>query len=152
MRKLTQELRDAAERYMRDLAQQAPQRRTTPTPSCRSRTSKSMLDRMEDIARNGARQDAEAMLDRNAGHVREHAERARRPGRPGEREMRKQMSELGKLLRDQQALRDDTFRRDQREQLAPRRARGEPGRSAPSRRSTSASGRCATVSPRCSGG
>jgi hypothetical protein len=31
--------------------------------------------------------------------------------------MRKQMDELGKLLRDQQALRDDTFRQDQREQL-----------------------------------
>ena len=29
--------------------------------------------------------------------------------------MRKQIDELGKLLRDQQALRDDTFRSDQRD-------------------------------------
>jgi hypothetical protein len=36
---------------------------------------------------------------------------------PASRELRKQMDELGKLLRDQQALRDDTFRQDQREQL-----------------------------------
>jgi hypothetical protein len=41
------------------------------------------------------------------------------------REMRKQLSELQKLLRDQQALRDDTFRRDQRERL--RRDAGKDG-------------------------
>ncbi len=43
--------------------------------------------------------------------------------------MRKQLDELGKLLRDQQALRDDTFRSDQRDRerkRAERRAR-QPG-------------------------
>jgi hypothetical protein len=44
---------------------------------------------------------------------------------PAMREMRKQLSELEKLLRDQQTLRDDVFRRDQRERL--RRDSGEDG-------------------------
>jgi hypothetical protein len=42
---------------------------------------------------------------------------------PAEREMRREMGELDKLMRDQQALRDDTFRRDQHE----RKRRSAPG-------------------------
>jgi hypothetical protein len=42
---------------------------------------------------------------------------------PTSRELRKQLSELEKLLHDQQSLRDDTFRRDQRE----RNRRGAQG-------------------------
>jgi uncharacterized protein (TIGR02302 family) len=126
LRKLTQELRDAAERYMRDLAQQAPQQPNDADAQLPQQDLESMLDRMEDMARNGARQDAEAMLDemqnmfenmRGAGDARDDQ---------ASREMRKQMDELGKLLRDQQALRDDTFRQDQREQLG-RNAPGDQG-------------------------
>jgi len=117
LRKLTQELRDAAERYMRDLAQQAPQQQDDADSQRPQQDLESMLDRMQDMARNGSRQDAEAMLDemqnmfenmRGAGSAQEDQ---------ASRELRKQMDELGKLLRDQQALRDDTFRQDQREQL-----------------------------------
>jgi hypothetical protein len=39
---------------------------------------------------------------------------------PAEREMRKQIGELEKLLHDQQALRDDTFRSDQRDRARKR--------------------------------
>ena len=63
LRKLTQELRDAAERYMRDLAEQAPQQQNDSDAQQPQQDLESMLDRMEDMARNGARQDAEAMLD-----------------------------------------------------------------------------------------
>ena len=75
----------------------------------------SLLDRMEDIARNGARQDAEAMLDQLQNMFENMRSARDAEASPAEREMRKQMGELDKLLRDQQALRDDTFRRDQRE-------------------------------------
>src|SRR3984957_15552292 len=44
---------------------------------------------------------------------------------PAEREIRKQIGELEKLLRDQQALRDDTFRSDQKDR-ARKRARRNP--------------------------
>jgi hypothetical protein len=47
---------------------------------------------------------------------------------PAEREMRKQIGELEKLLHDQQALRDDTFRSDQRDHARKRsRNRVSPG-------------------------
>jgi len=91
-----------------------------------------MLDRMEDMARNGARQDAEAMLDemqnmfenmRGAGDAQDDQ---------ASREMRKQMDELGKLLRDQQGLRDDTFRQDQREQLGRDAPEGQGDQANPS--------------------
>ena len=84
------------------------------------------MDRMEEAARNGTREEAEAMLDQmqemfeNMRSAEENAES------PAEQAMRKQMDELGKLLRDQQALRDDTFRSDQRDrerERAQRRAR-----------------------------
>ena len=44
---------------------------------------------------------------------------------PGEREMRKQIGELEKLLRDQQALRDDTFRSDQKDRARKRARRNQ---------------------------
>jgi uncharacterized protein (TIGR02302 family) len=117
LRKLTQDLRDAAERYMRDLAQQGPPRDDNADVALPQQDLEAMLDKMDNLARNGARQDAEAMLDqlqnmfenmRGAPDAQEDA---------ANRELRNQLNELGKLLRDQQALRDDTFRRDQREQL-----------------------------------
>ena len=132
LRKLTQELRDAAERYMRDLAQQTPQQPNDADAQLPQQDLESMLDRMEDMARNGARQDAEAMLDemqnmfenmRGAGDAQDDQ---------ASREMRKQMDELGKLLRDQQGLRDDTFRQDQREQLGRDAPEGQGDQANPS--------------------
>jgi hypothetical protein len=83
---------------------------------------------MEETARNGSREDAQAMLDQ----MQEMFEnmRSARDGQesPAEREMRKQIGELEKLLRDQQALRDDTFRSDQRDRA---RKRAQRNRSAP---------------------
>src|SRR5271168_5054209 len=88
-----------------------------------------LLDQMEDTARNGSREDAQAMLDQ----MQEMFEnmRSAREGQesPGEREMRKQIGELEKLLRDQQALRDDTFRSDQKDRARkrPQRNQSSPG-------------------------
>ena len=84
LRKLTQELRDAAERYMRDLAQQAPQQPNDADAQLPQQDLESMLDRMEDMARNGARQDAEAMLDEMQNMFENMRGAERRPGRPGE--------------------------------------------------------------------
>jgi Domain of unknown function (DUF4175) len=87
-----------------------------------------LLNQMEDTARNGSREDAQAMLDQ----MQEMFEnmRSARDGEesPGEREMRKQIGELEKLLHDQQALRDDTFRSDQRDRARKRaHNRAAPG-------------------------
>jgi uncharacterized protein (TIGR02302 family) len=124
IRQLTQELRDAAERYMRDLASQAPDADANAEPM-EEQDLESLLDRFADAARNGAREDAEAMLDRLQTMFENMRSAHQAEADPAMREMRKQLGELEKLLRDQQALRDDTFRRDQRERL--RRDSGEDG-------------------------
>ncbi len=128
IRALTKELREAAERYMRDLAEQDPGAEQDAAPM-EEKDLESMLDRFEDTARNGARQDAEAMLDQLQNMFENMRSARQAESDPAMREMRKQLGELEKLLRDQQALRDDTFRRDQRDRL--RRGARKPDGAAP---------------------
>jgi uncharacterized protein (TIGR02302 family) len=111
---LTKELREAAERFMSELARQDKNANPDDMPMD-AKDLDSMLDRMEDTARNGAREDAEAMLDQLQDMFENMQSGRESPPSAAEREMRKQLGELDKLLRDQQQLRDDTFRRDQRE-------------------------------------
>ena len=87
-----------------------------------------MMDRMEDAARNGAREDAQAMLDQLQDMFENMRSGREAEESPDERAMRKQIGELEKLLHDQQALRDDTFRSDQRDRAQKRaRKRTPPG-------------------------
>jgi uncharacterized protein (TIGR02302 family) len=112
IKKLMQNLREAARRFANEMAKNAEQ---SPQDSQdQAQDLDKLMDRMEDAARNGTREDADAMLDQ----MQEMFENMR-SGRdaeesPAERAMRKQIGELEKILRDQQALRDDTFRSDQR--------------------------------------
>ena len=182
IRKLMQNLREAARRFAGEMARRpsATATRARQDSNQQAQDLDKMMDRMEETARNGARDQAEAMLDQmqemfeNMRSAREAEES------PAERAMRKEMDELGKLMNDQQALRDDTFRSDQRERELKRgQKRASPGqrrsgqeattvgprgqdqgevapsptRAAPTREtSSSASGRrrCATGSPKCS--
>lgn len=117
--KLTKELRELAERYLLEMAKSAEKANPEDEP-LDAQDLDSMLDRLEDSARNGARSDAEAMLDQ-LQNLFENMRGARSAQQSqAEREMRQQMNELDKLLRDQQALRDDTFKRNQRD-----KSRGE---------------------------
>jgi uncharacterized protein (TIGR02302 family) len=123
IRKLMQALREAAQRFANEMAKDAEQ---SPQDSQeQAQDLDKLMDRMEDAARNGTREDAQAMLDQ----LQEMFENMR-SGReaeesPAERAMRKQIGELEKLLRDQQALRDDTFRSDQRDRGQKRKS-GQP--------------------------
>ena len=80
---------------------------------------------MEDTARNGSREDAQAMLDQMQEMFENMRSAQRSQESPAEREMRKQIGELEKLLRDQQALRDDTFRSDQKDRARKRAQRNQ---------------------------
>jgi uncharacterized protein (TIGR02302 family) len=114
IRKLTEAMREAAKRYMGELARKSPSE-SADAPNMREQDLDSLMDRMENTARNGAREDAEAMLD-EMQEMFENMQSGREAGAsPGQRELNRQMRDLDKLLRDQQALRDDTFRQDQRE-------------------------------------
>jgi uncharacterized protein (TIGR02302 family) len=128
IRKLMDQLREAAKRFMSEMASNADPQASPNDQDMQAQDLDKLLDRMEDTARNGAREDAESMLDQ----MQEMFEnmRSARDGEesPGEREMRKQLGELEKLLRDQQALRDDTFRSDQRDRARKHsRKRAAPG-------------------------
>jgi uncharacterized protein (TIGR02302 family) len=128
IRKLMEQLREAAKRFMSEMARNDQPDANAQDQNLQSQDLDKLLDRMEDTARNGAREDAEAMLDQmqemfeNMRSAREGEES------PAEREMRKQIGELEKLLHDQQALRDDTFRSDQRDHARKRaKNRAAPG-------------------------
>ena len=122
IRKLMQNLREAARRFMSEMARNSEE--SPDTSDMQAQDLDKLLDRMEDTARNGAREDAEAMLDEMQDMF-ENMRGARDAEEgPEERAMRKQIGELEKLLRDQQALRDDTFRSDQRDQAKRRSRRG----------------------------
>ncbi len=120
IRKLMQNLREAAKRFMSQMARNDQSSANPDDQAMQSQDLDKLLDRMEDTARNGAREDAEAMLDQ----MQEMFENMRSAGdaqeSPAERQMRKQIGELEKLLHDQQALRDDTFRSDQRDRARKR--------------------------------
>ncbi len=120
IRKLMQNLREAANRFMSEMARNAEQ--APDAPDVQSQDLDKMMDRMEETARSGAREDAEAMLDQMQDMFENMRSAREAEESPEERAMRKQIGELEKLLRDQQALRDDTFRSDQRDH-AQRRAR-----------------------------
>ncbi len=125
IKKLMQNLREAAQRFANEMAKDAEQ---SPQDSQeQAQDLDKLMDRMEDAARNGTREDAEAMLDQ----MQEMFEnmRSARSGEESqaERAMRKQIDELEKLLHDQQALRDDTFRSDQRDRGQRRGQKRKPG-------------------------
>jgi len=129
IRQLMQQLRDAAQRFASEMARDQPQDNADDAQPMDEKDLNSLLDQMEDKARNGAKEDAQAMLDQLQDMF-ENLKSARE-GRasPGERELQKQIGELEKLLRDQQALRDDTFRseqRDRRKQASPNSDNGAP--------------------------
>jgi uncharacterized protein (TIGR02302 family) len=120
IRELMKELRAAAEKFTRELAQRPNEGRDS--ESMTTQDLDNLLDRMEDTARTGDKAQAQAMLDQ-LQNLFENMKSAKSHSSPAERELRRQMGELDKLMRDQQALRDDTFRRDQRE----RKRRAAPG-------------------------
>jgi uncharacterized protein (TIGR02302 family) len=124
IKKLMQQLREAANRFMSEMARNSPDSNPE-DQNLQAQDLNKLMDQMENEARNGSREDAQAMLDQ----MQEMFEnmRSAQDGQesPAEREMRKQIGELEKLLRDQQALRDDTFRSDQKDRARKRARRNQ---------------------------
>jgi uncharacterized protein (TIGR02302 family) len=114
IRELMKELRAAAEKFTRELAQRQNDQQDQDSQNLTTEDLNKLLDQMEDTARTGEKAQAQAMLDQ-LQNLFENMKSARRGASPAEKELRREMGELDKLMRDQQALRDETFRRDQRE-------------------------------------
>jgi uncharacterized protein (TIGR02302 family) len=125
LKRLMDQLRAALDKFVQELAeqmlrdrpnaerQQDPNDRTlTITP----RDLQALLDRMEEMARNGNTADAQRMLDQ-LQRLMENLQNAQRRNQQNQmsREMNRALSELDRLTREQQQLRDETFQDRQRQ-------------------------------------
>ncbi len=122
---LMDELREAMQEYRREMARQNPNnqngenQQAMPENMLRQRDLDNMLDQIENLARSGARDQAQQMLQElqrmmnnlQAGRQ----QRQQQQGGP----MRQQMDKLGELMRQQQQLMDETMRADRDRQSQP---------------------------------
>jgi uncharacterized protein (TIGR02302 family) len=136
IKKLTQDLRAALDKFLQALAEQMrknPQQLARPldqnTRMLRPQDLKSMIDRMEQLARSGAKDAAKRLLE-ELQQMLENLQMAR-PGQQGgddmDDDMMSALDELGNMIREQQNLRDKTFRQgqDQRRNQQQRGQRGQ---------------------------
>ena len=114
--KLTQALKEQLEKYLAEMAQRnndadasAPVDRNAKTVS--PKDLQSLLDRMQQSARNGDVAEAQRLLDQLQNILENLKSAQRGQGQNGQQQMNRSMNALDKMMRDQQALRDKTFKR-----------------------------------------
>lgn len=118
IQRLTQELREAMQEFMQALAEEAqrngPMAGQQPmdpnTRSVRPEDLQNMLNRIEDMARNGSRDAARQMLSELQNMLNGLQAGRQQSPRQGQSQMSQAMDELGDMVRRQQQLRDRTFR------------------------------------------
>jgi uncharacterized protein (TIGR02302 family) len=136
IKRLTQELRAALDKFLQALAEQMqknPQMARPLDPNVSrmlsQRDLQHMIDRLEQLSRSGARDAARAMLDQ-LNNLLNNLQMAR-PGQnndEGDDEMTQALNELGDMIREQQQLRDRTFKQGQdqrRQQRGQQRQQGQ---------------------------
>jgi len=121
LKKLMDQLRAAMDKYLQALAEEMrknPQQLARPldrnTRMLTQRDLKSMLDRLENLARSGNKDAARQLLEELQSML-ENLQMAR-PGAQGEEgddDMMSALDELGDMIRKQQQLRDKTFKQGQ---------------------------------------
>jgi uncharacterized protein (TIGR02302 family) len=135
LKALMDQLRAAMDRFMQAMAEQLKnsQQLARPlSPNSRmlsQRDLQSMLDRLENLARNGAK-DAARQLLQELQQMMENLQMATPDMNGGDSDdMMSALDELGDMIRQQQQLRDRTFKQgqDQRRQDAQRGQQGQPG-------------------------
>ena len=115
IKKLTEALKEQLQKFLSEMAKNnADQDQSSQERRGKSITQQDLqklLDRMEQSARNGDMAEAQQLLDQ-LQNILENLRSARRsPSQDGDKQMNKSMSALDRMMRDQQALRDKTFRR-----------------------------------------
>ena len=118
IKKLTENLKAALDKYMRQLAEQSKNNRqqlarplSPNTKMVRPEDLRSMIDRMERLSRSGDKDAARQLLDQ-LQQMLENLQMAQ-PGQQGESDMQQSLNELGDVIRKQQQLRDKTFKQGQ---------------------------------------
>lgn len=127
---LMDELREAMQEYLQALAeemQNSDQAMDIPESALdnllRQDDLSNMLDQIENLARQGARDEAQQMLS-ELQRMMNNLQAGRQQPSQDNSEMRQQMDQLGELMREQQQLMDETFRLDQ--ELRERMQQGMP--------------------------
>ncbi|WP_165492763.1 TIGR02302 family protein [Lichenihabitans psoromatis] len=115
IKKLTDNLRQQMDKLLAEMMQQekGEQQQGEANPNVKMVTPKDlaqMMKRMEDAARSGDMAEAQRLLDQLQG-ILDNLKTAKKgsAGDQAAREMNRQMSELDRMTRDQQAVRDKTF-------------------------------------------
>lgn len=133
IKRLMDQLRAAMDRFLQEFAkrmeQQPPGEQQPLPPNTRmmsQRDLQRMLDQMENMARQGNRQAAKDMLA-DLQRMLENLQRGQRQAgrQDGGQQMEQMLDELGKMIQEQNQLRDKTFR--QRQQQAQRGQQGQQG-------------------------
>lgn len=116
IRRLTQDLRAAMEKMMRQLAEQAQRNQNAEaqpldqnTRIMRPQDLRRMLDQIENLARSGNKEAAQRLLDELQAMMENMRPGSRQAGRS---QQGRQQSELGAMIQEQQRLRDRTYRQD----------------------------------------
>jgi uncharacterized protein (TIGR02302 family) len=119
IKKLTQDLRQAMDNYMRQLAEQFrnnPQALARPldpnTKFLRQQDLNNMLERMERLSRQGDKEGARQLLDQ-LQQMLENLQMAQPGQGGGDSDMEQALNELGDMIRKQQQLRDKTYKQGQ---------------------------------------
>lgn len=130
--KLMQGLREAMQAYMEELARQAAkngqmqQNAQQQGQVLRQQDLQRMMDQIENLARSGARDQAQQMLSelqRMMNNLQAGRPQQQQQGQQNDA-MRQQMDKLGELMQKQQQLMEQTFQLDQA--LRDRQQRGDP--------------------------
>lgn len=136
IKKLMDDLRAALDKFMQALAEQMRKNPEMARPfdpnsmrALRSQDLRNMLDRMERLARSGARDAAKQLLSQ-LQQMLDNLQMAQPNGDMGDGdEMQQALDQLGDMIRKQQQLRDRTFRQGQDQRRQQRgQQRGQQGR------------------------
>ncbi len=135
LKQLSDNLRAAMDKFLREFAEQqqkemdkadqGPDRSQSPGKSVSQKDLQAMLDKMQEMARNGDAAGAQKMLD-EMQNILENLKMARpRNADPASREMSRALNELDQLSKQQQDLRDQTYQNGEAAKRQQRRERNQ---------------------------
>jgi uncharacterized protein (TIGR02302 family) len=137
IRKLTENLRAAMDKYLNEFAKQQQQDRDAQqqtqqndpgnAKSISRKDLQAMLDRMQEMARAGDKANAQKMLEQLQNTLDNLAMAQHQQQDPRRQQMSRALNELDKMMREQQQLRDKTHRQAQQQQNGDQQQQGQQG-------------------------
>ena len=134
LKALMDQLRSAMDRFMQAMAEQLKNNREMARPLnpdarvLSQRDLQNMMDRLENLARNGAK-DAARQLLQQLQQMMENLQMATPDTNEGDDDMMSELDDLGDMIRQQQNLRDRTFKQGQDQHQRGAQRDGKPGQS-----------------------